>query len=132
MTEVPDRSRWTDDRLDRMSDTVERLGERVDSFVFESQRLFNSLGERQARSEERLDSFVFESQRLFNSLGEGQARVDAAVESMVDAVTRLTRNSAQQWQAIQQMQTEVREMQAEVRGLQVENRRILQRVFGDE
>ncbi|NJM28198.1 MAG: hypothetical protein HC856_08130 [Pseudanabaena sp. RU_4_16] len=107
MTKVPDRSRWTDDRLDRMSDTVERLGERV-------------------------DSFVFESQRLFNSLGEGQARVDAAVESMVDAVTRLTRNSAQQLQAIQQMQTEVREMQAEVRGLQVENRRILQRVFGDE
>lgn len=33
---------------------------------------------------------------------------------------------------ILQMQTEVREMQAEVKGLQVENRRILQRIFGDE
>ena len=30
------------------------------------------------------------------------------------------------------MQSEIREMQSEIRGLQVENRRILQRVFGDE
>ncbi len=93
MTEVPDRSRWTDDRLDRMSDP--------------------------------LDSFIAESQRLSKTWGERQARIDASVESMVDAVTRLTQSSAQQWQAIQQMQTEVR-------GLQVQNHRILQRVFGDE
>jgi hypothetical protein len=30
------------------------------------------------------------------------------------------------------MTSEIREMQSEIRGLQVENRRILQRVFGDE
>jgi hypothetical protein len=30
------------------------------------------------------------------------------------------------------MQIDVREMQSEVKGLQVENRRILQRIFGDE
>jgi len=33
---------------------------------------------------------------------------------------------------MRQMQSDIREMQSEVRGLQVENRRILQRVFGDE
>jgi chromosome segregation ATPase len=33
---------------------------------------------------------------------------------------------------IREMQSEIREMQSEIRGLQVENRRILQRVFGDE
>jgi len=33
---------------------------------------------------------------------------------------------------MRQMQSDVREMQSEVRGLQVENRRILQRIFGDE
>jgi chromosome segregation ATPase len=33
---------------------------------------------------------------------------------------------------ILQMQAEVKEMQSEVRGLQVENRRILQRILGDE
>jgi regulator of replication initiation timing len=33
---------------------------------------------------------------------------------------------------IRQMQSDIREMQSEVKGLQVENRRILQRVLGDE
>jgi hypothetical protein len=41
------------------------------------------------------------------------------------AIARLTQSEENQWQAI-------REMQTEVRGLQVKNRRILQRVFGDE
>jgi len=73
----------------------------------------------------KLDSFIFEASRLFNKLGESQSRNDAAIETMVNAISRLTQSQEQQWQAI-------REMQSEVRGLQVENRRILQRVFGDE
>ena len=33
---------------------------------------------------------------------------------------------------IKEMQSDVKEMQSEVRGLQVENRRILDRVFGED
>ena len=107
-------SQWTDERLDRLASTVEGLTFNVGSTGI------------------KLDSFIFESQRLFNKLGESQSRNDAAIETLLGAVTRLTQSQESQWQAIREMQIDVREMQSEVRGLQVENRRILQRVFGDE
>lgn len=99
--------RWTDESLDKLASVVASLATTV-----------------QATSS-KLDSLIFESQRLFNKLGESQSRNDAAIESMSVAIARLTQSEENQWQAI-------REMQTEVRGLQVENRRILQRVFGDE
>jgi uncharacterized protein YoxC len=99
--------RWNDESLDKLASVVASLATTV-----------------QATSN-KLDSFIFESQRLFNKLGESQARNDAAIDSMNAAIARLTQSEENQWQAI-------REMQTEVRGLQVENRRILQRVFGDE
>jgi TolA-binding protein len=105
---------WTDERLDRLAATAESTGV-------------------------KLDSFIFEASRLFNKLGESQASNDAAVETLLAAVTRLTQSQESQWQAIREMQTnvremqtDVREMQSEVKGLQIENRRILQRIFGDE
>jgi uncharacterized protein YoxC len=105
---------WTDERLDSLASSVAELTTNVKN------------------SNNRLDSFIFESQRLFNKLGESQSRNDAAIETLLGAVTRLTQSQESQWQAIREMQIDVREMQSEVRGLQVENRRILQRVFGDE
>jgi uncharacterized protein YoxC len=100
-------AQWTDERLDRLASTVESTSV-------------------------KLDSFIFEASRLFTKLGESQARNDAAVETLLAAVTRLTQSEERQWQAIREMQIDVREMQSEVKGLQVENRRILQRIFGDE
>jgi len=97
--------RWTDERLDRLANTVESTSV-------------------------KLDSFIFEASRLFTKLGESQSRNDAATETLLQAVTRLTQSQESQWQVIREMQSDVREMQTEVRGLQVENRRILQRVFG--
>jgi prefoldin subunit 5 len=99
--------RWTDESLDKLASVVASLATTVQS------------------TSNKLDSLIFESQRLFNKLGESQSRNDAAIESMSMAIARLTQSEENQWQAI-------REMQTEVRGLQVENRRILQRVFGDE
>ena len=99
--------RWTDESLDKLASVVASLATTVQS------------------TSNKLDSLIFESQRLFNKLGESQSRNDAAIESMSIAIARLTQSEENQWQAI-------REMQTEVRGLQVENRRILQRVFGDE
>jgi len=99
--------RWTDEGLDKLASIVASLATTVQS------------------TSNKLDSLIFESQRLFNKLGESQSRNDAAIESMSMAIARLTQSEENQWQAI-------REMQTEVRGLQVENRRILQRVFGDE
>ena len=56
---------WTDERLDRLASTVESTSI-------------------------KLDSFIFEASRLFNKLGESQARNHAAVETLLAAVTRLT------------------------------------------
>jgi len=99
--------RWTDESLDKLASVVASLATTAQS------------------TSNKLDSLIFESQRLFNKLGKSQSRHDAAIESMSMAIARLTQSEENQWQAI-------REMQTEVRGLQVENRRILQRVFGDE
>jgi hypothetical protein len=41
----------------------------------------------------RVDSFVFEAQRLFTKIGETSERNEAAVESLTESVGRLTRNS---------------------------------------
>jgi len=75
--------RWTDERLDRLA--------------------------------EKVDSFVFESSRLFAKLGESQARNDAAIETLVSAMTNLARSQQEQWTAIREMQTEVRGLQVENR-----------------
>jgi hypothetical protein len=81
---------WTDERLDRLANTVESTSV-------------------------KLDSFIFESSRLFAKLGESQARNDAATETLLQAVTRLTQSQEAQWQAIREMQTEVRGLQVENR-----------------
>ena len=75
--------RWTDERLDRLA--------------------------------EKVDSFVFESSRLFAKLGESQTRNDAAIETLVSAMTNLARSQQEQWTAIREMQTEVRGLQVENR-----------------
>ncbi len=82
--------RWTDERLDRLATTVESTSV-------------------------KLDSFIFESSRLFAKLGEGQARNDAAIETLVSAMTNLARSQQEQWTAIREMQTEVRGLQVENR-----------------
>ncbi len=55
------------------------------------------------RTDVKLDSFIFDTSRLFTKLGESQARNDAATETLLQAVTRLTQSQEAQWQAIREM-----------------------------
>jgi methyl-accepting chemotaxis protein len=81
--------RWTDERLDRLADTVGQTADTVN-------QLITGIGQLNQRTE----------------------TISLAVERMTDV----------------QLQTfrVIEEMQAEVRGLQTENRRILDRVFGEQ
>jgi len=84
-------------------------------------------------------TIMFTLARQYERIDHTVDRVATQQESNTRAITDLTQFMRQLGEAmastqsdIRQMQSDIREMQSEVRGLQVENRRILQRVFGDE
>ncbi|MFB2836995.1 hypothetical protein [Floridanema evergladense] len=62
----------------------------------------------------RMDSLVFEVQRILGGLSERQNRTEAAIETLVDAVGRLTRNGEADRAVMRETQAQIREMQAEV------------------
>lgn len=84
-------------------------------------------------------TIMFTLARQYERVDRTVDRVAAQQEANTKAITDLTQFMRQLGEAmastqsdIRQMQSDIREMQIEVKGLQVENRRILQRVFGDE
>jgi methyl-accepting chemotaxis protein len=81
--------RWTDERLDKLADTVVQTAQTV------------------------------------NQLITGMTQLNQRTETISLAVERMTDVQLQTFRVIE-------EMQAEVRGLQTENRRILDRLFGQQ
>jgi hypothetical protein len=72
--------------------TVERLSQRVDSFVFESQRLFARLGESSARSEAAIETLAALATRSDRDIAEQRDRFEASQQrqdSMIDRLDRL-------------------------------------------
>ena len=78
-----------------------------------------------ARQYERVD-------RTVDRIASQQEINTEAIGSLTIQMNQLSAFMMQQAEFMRVMQSDIREMQSEVRGLQVENRRILQRVFGDE
>lgn len=78
-----------------------------------------------ARQYERID-------RTVDRIALQQESNTEAIGSLTIQMNQLSAFMMQQAEFMRVMQSDIREMQSEVRGLQVENRRILQRVFGDE
>ncbi len=78
-----------------------------------------------ARQYERIDRTVdrVTSQQEINT---------RAISDLTQFMRQLGEAMASTQSDIRQMQSDIREMQSEVKGLQVENRRILQRVLGDD
>ena len=61
--------------------------------------------------------------------------IDHAFQSdrrITDAIERLAAAQVQTLQIVETIQIEIQTMQSEIRGIQTENRRIIQRVFGEE
>ncbi|WP_404789275.1 hypothetical protein [Altericista sp. CCNU0014] len=81
--------RWTDERLDKLADTVVQTADTV------------------------------------NQLVSGMNQLNQRTETIALAVERMTDVQLQTFRVIE-------EMQAEVKGLQTENRRILDRLFGQQ
>jgi chromosome segregation ATPase len=63
--------------------------------------------------------------QFMGQLGEAMAITQSNIRQMQSDIRQMQSD-------IREMQSDIREMQSEVKGLQVENRRILQRVLGDE
>jgi chromosome segregation ATPase len=76
-------------RIDRLEDTMattQAILQQVAASQQTTQTQLNQLSN-------RMDEFVFQSQRLFSRLGEMAERHDAGLDSLHDSVERLVRNS---------------------------------------
>ena len=82
-----------------MTDRLDRIEAVLEQTVQQQQQLTT-----------RLDSLVFETQRLFNRLGEQQSRTDAAIESLSASVARLTQNSEADRVRFRETQVEIRQI----------------------
>ncbi|MFB2895653.1 hypothetical protein ACE1CI_22330 [Aerosakkonemataceae cyanobacterium BLCC-F50] len=92
--------------------------QQLEQLVQQQQRQFaeqqQQLEQQQQQLATRMDSLVFEVQRILGGLSERQNRTEAAIETLVDAVGRLTRNGEADRAIMRESQAQIREMQAEV------------------
>lgn len=94
--------RWTDERLDKLAETVVQTAESVG----------------------RTADTVGRAADTVNQLITGMNQLNQRTETIALAVERMTDVQLQTFRVIE-------EMQAEVKGLQTENRRILDHLFGE-
>jgi hypothetical protein len=66
--------------------------------------------------------------QLIDIVFQGQQQLNTTMQ----AVDRLAAAQIQTLQIVETIQIEIQTMQSEIRGIQTENRRIIQRVFGEE
>jgi hypothetical protein len=81
---------------------------------------------------ERVDRLEVDMLDVKTSLN---ALIDYAFQSerrTTEAIERLAAAQIQTLQLVETIQLEIQTMQSEIRGIQTENRRIIQRVFGEE
>jgi regulator of replication initiation timing len=90
-------------------------------------------------TDERLDRFAANTERAIASHDAEIADLRQSLREMIGAVNRTANIQTETFAIVREMQsevraitTEIRTIAAEVRGLQTENRRILDRVFGEE
>lgn len=92
----------------------QQISDRLSEFIKQSNENFTTLSEAHRVTEHQIAA-----------LAESQRETNEAVHSIGENVSTLTN------QVIPQFVTRMEEMQSEIRGLQAENRRIIERVFGE-
>jgi chromosome segregation ATPase len=82
-----DRSNVKNEKMTSSDDNkrLEKLEIRLDTFIYESQRLFTRLGETVERNDAAIESMVASIGRLTN----GQLRIDNTIEQLATVITRL-------------------------------------------
>ena len=93
----------------------QQLNAHLSEFIEQSNENFTTLSEAYRVTEHQIAA-----------LGEAEVATNVAVRSIGEDVGRLTND------VIPQFVTRMEEMQSEIRGLQTENRRIIDRVFGED
>lgn len=105
------------DRLDRIEAILQQTAQQQQQIMQQQQRFGQQqqqVEQQQQQLASRMDSLVFEVQRILGGLSERQNRTEAAIETLVDAVGRLTRNGEADRAIMRETQAQIREMQAEV------------------
>lgn len=113
------------DRLSRLEDLVLSLAQTF-SQATQQQQTFNQ------QINERLSEFIEQSNENFRTIAEAHRVTEHQIGELAES-QRLTNDSVQTLvSTVGVLAEQVHEMQSEVRGLQTENRRILDRLFGEQ
>jgi D-ribose pyranose/furanose isomerase RbsD len=81
---------------------------------------------------ERLEVDMLDVKVSLNQLIDVVFQGQQQLNTTMLAVDRLAQAQERTLEIVETMQAEIRDIQSEVRGIQTENRRIIQRVFGEE
>jgi TolA-binding protein len=83
-------------------------------------------------TDERLDKFASTVEANLIDLHRATTGRERAMEALAHTQVQILQRVEQMQQNIETIHVEIQEMQSEVKGLQTENRRILDRLFGEE
>jgi uncharacterized protein YoxC len=83
-------------------------------------------------TDERLDRFASTVENNLIDLHRATTGRERAMEALAHKQVQILQRVEQMQENIQTIQIEIKEIQSEVKGLQTENRRILDRLFGEQ
>jgi len=106
LNQVSEQQQITTRKLDQVSDRLDQVSEQQQHNTI----AIGKLTKRMDDVTSRFDSLVYETQRIIRNSFGSLERLESSVEVMTDAVTRLTRNAAQDRQAIRDIQAENRQI----------------------
>ena len=104
-------------KIEANTEMIDRIGQKVEA----NTEMIDRIGQKVEVNTEAIAAQDLKIDRLTEQMGRA---TDMFIDSMNVMRTMQTN--------IENMQTDIREMQSEIRGLQVENRRIIDRVFGED
>jgi peptidoglycan hydrolase CwlO-like protein len=83
-------------------------------------------------TDERLDKFASTVETNLIDLHRATTGRERAMEALAHTQVQILQRVEKMQENIETMQGEIKEIQSEVKGLQTENRRILDRMFGEQ
>ncbi|MDJ0573612.1 MAG: hypothetical protein QNJ65_00415 [Xenococcaceae cyanobacterium MO_234.B1] len=118
-------------KIEANTEMIDRIGQKVEA----NTEMIDRIGQKVEANTEMIDRIGQKVEVNTEAIAAQDLKIDRLTEQMGRATDMFidSMNVMRTMQTnIENMQTDIREMQSEIRGLQVENRRIIDRVFGED
>jgi chromosome segregation ATPase len=111
-----------------MTTDLDQRVTRLEADMEATQASLRQMAESQVRSDERLNSFIYEVQRLLSNQGGRLERIEAAIETLVATAQRHDRDQAADRAEFQQREREREEDRADFQAFRSEMRGLTERL----